>query len=388
MTSKIYALVGSWDFKLREKGLHIYRYNPKTADLEWLNSSFPNVSVGHQYLDSERGIVYITDERRNKRDETGGGGFVLAIHIDETGKPELLSEKESLAANPSFIWVDKTRRYAVVTHHCGWGNVIKIVHHDDGSFGSETLFDDAALVLFSLKDDGSFGNIQDIIITPGFGSMGAHIMSHQHSVMSDPTDTLWLVCDKGTDRIYSYHLDREKGKLLPLAETVVETCSAPRYGTFHPTHPLFYGNNENNPVVFTYQYDVESGKLDRIGETSLLVEKKAPAFSEDIKIQPSDIIIRSDGRFMYAAVRGLNLIAVLAVDNEGILHLKQNIDCGGKNPRGLAISHDGRYLFAANMESDNIISFAIADDGTIAPTGKETKAPCPGSMTFLTRVCP
>ncbi len=39
------------------------------------------------------------------------------------------------------------------------------------------------------------------------------------------------------------------------------------------------------------------------------------------------------------------------LDEDGAVTLRNVIHCGGNNPRGLCISPDARFLFAANMNS-------------------------------------
>jgi 6-phosphogluconolactonase (cycloisomerase 2 family) len=383
MVSKIYALVGSWDFKSHDLGLSVYRYNNEDASLDHTGTYFTEVCVGQQFLDNERHIVYITNECDSLPGKTGGGGSVLAIGIDrESGKLSLLNQKESLAVNPSYVWVDKTKRYALVSHHVGRGHVTKILRKENGGLTSETLFDDAALVLFRLESDGSLGEPCDALITPGKASTPVHTFSHQHSVVGDPSGSIFIVCDKGTDEIYSIRIDYKTEKLVLLDTAVSETGNAPRYSAFHPALPVFYSNNETNPVLSAYQYDKDSGALTSLGDLSLTGGKRK---TEDEKmIMPSDIVMESSGRFLFVALRGSDTIAVVSLDGAGKMELRQTVNCEGENPRGLAFSPDEQYLFVLNVNSDNISTFAIAKDGTLNFTGKKTKALRPGTMKFVT----
>lgn len=381
MNKKMYALAGNcnWEFIPGSRGISVYSYDPETAGMELIDTFFEDVNVGQQCIDTERNIVYITNECHSRRGQLGGGGYVMAIKIDpETGKLTLINEKESLAPEPCYICLDKTKRYAIVAHHIDSDFVTKIVKNMDGSYSSEPQFDDCALVLFRINEDGSLGDICDVSITHGEGVSSLHAIPHQHSVISDPTSELFVVCDKGMDKIYTYHLDRECGKLVLLYEKVVETGMAPRYGVFHPTLPVFFENNEGKAVILAYGYDVASGKLDQISSAPLLLDEKA---AEGIKIlEPSDILIHPDGKFLYVSLRGINYIAVLDVDDTGSITLRQNISCGGVNPRGLCISPDAHYIFANNIESGNITTFSIGDDGSLSMINNETKSSCPGNM--------
>jgi 6-phosphogluconolactonase len=380
---KMYALVGSWFYRPGQKGITVYKYNPENGSLELIESGFSDVNACHVSLDPERNIAYFTDTCGDRRGEIGGGGYVIAFRVDpETGKLTMISKKESLAPEPEYICVDNTKRYAMIPHHTDSGHVTRIVKKADGSFTSETLLDDAAVVLFRLNEDGTFGEVCDVSITRGEGSaVGPHVYSQLHSVVADPTGELFAVCDKGTDKIHTYHLDRKKGKLIPLQATAVETGISPRFSTFHPTIPVYYVNFERKPIVHTYRYDVATGKLDRIGVTSLLLDEKAAEGVHAWDI--ADILLHPNGKHLYVTVRGIESIAVLDVDDKGMLTLKQNINCGGKWPRCLCFSPDTRFLFTTNTESNNIVKFALGADGTLSATGQQTESRLAACMKIL-----
>jgi 6-phosphogluconolactonase (cycloisomerase 2 family) len=164
-------------------------------------------------------------------------------------------------------------------------------------------------------------------------------------------------------------------------------------------------------VVDAYRYDVATGKLDRTGSAPLMLHQKAAegpdkAEAADILIHPktlqermqmlqekapagldtaesADILIHPNGKYLYASVRGTNTISVLDVDDAGAISLRDIVDCGGVNPRGLYISPDARFLFAANMNSGNIATFSISGNGALRATGTGAKARCPGSMRII-----
>ncbi len=381
MAKKMFALVGNFGFAPGPKGLQVYSYDPATANMELIESVFDDVNVGHQSIDAERNIVYITNECPSHRGQTGGGGYLMALKIDpESGKLRLINEKETLSAEPCYTCLDKTKRYILVSHHVDFGFVTKIVKGEKG-YSSVTVFDDTALVLFRINEDGSLGDVCDLSLTPGEGTSGPHTTSRHHSVIADPTGELFVVCDKGLDKIHTYRLDQANGKLVQLQDTTVETGLVPRYGVFHPTLPIFYANYEKKTVVHAYRYDIVTGKLDRIGSAPLILDEKA---AEGLgKVEAADILIHPNGKYLYASIRGANSIAVLAIDDAGAISLRESTDCGGVNPRGLCISPDARFLFTANIDSGNIATFSIGADGALRATGTGAKARCPGSMRII-----
>jgi 6-phosphogluconolactonase len=61
----------------------------------------------------------------------------------------------------------------------------------------------------------------------------------------------------------------------------------------------------------------------------------------------------------------------------------QVISSGGKTPRGFNIEPSGRYLFAGNQESDEVVTFAIdPQTGCLSPTGAKASVPRPVCIKF------
>lgn len=163
---KTFVYVGNWSFQAQPakgKGISIFSYDDQSGDLELIETVHSDVAAGQLCLDKENMILYSNDECGERRDEIGGGGYLLAFKINpETGRLTLMNRKDSLAPEPSYICLDKSGKY-LVTCHCGdAGHVTKIVTRSDGSFGNEVLFDDSALVLFRINEDRSLGDVCDV----------------------------------------------------------------------------------------------------------------------------------------------------------------------------------------------------------------------------------
>jgi len=399
-----YALVGNFGFAPGPKGLCVYRYDAETANMEFIETVFEDVNVGHQSVDEERGVIYIVNECPSLRGQTGGGGYLMALKIDpQSGKLTLLNEKPTLSQEPCYTCLDTTKRYILVSHHADFGFVTKVVKGEKG-YTTEVIFDDTALVLFPIHEDGSLGDVCDVSITPGDGAPGPHPWARHHSVVMNPSGELFIVCDKGLEKFHTYHLDRANGKLVQLQDTIVEPGLIPRYGAFHPTRPIFYAKFERKAIVHTYRYDVATGNLDLIGSAPSLLDGKAvenaksvnPAHPKTLqeqmqmekaaapdKAEPADILMHPSGKILYASIRGTNTISVLDVDAAGAIALREVMDCGGVNPRGIYISPDARFLFAANMNSGNVAVFTIGSDGSLSATGAGIQASTPGSMRII-----
>jgi len=392
--ARMHALIGKWDMKPCSRGLSVMSYDTESGAMDAISTFFEEVIVGNQLVYPEKNIVYICDEREDRDGWVGGGGYVLAIRIDpDTGDAAIVSRKESLAVGPSYLVMDKTRRYLLVTHHGKRGHATKIVKRPDGSFGCEVVFDDAALVLFRVDENGSLRDACDVYITPGEGASGRHVISHQHSITAAPTGELFFVCDKGTDKIYTFRVNSEAGKLVFLKEFSVMEGSAPRYSVVHPTLPVVFQNNENKAEVNTWSYDGESGSLALICTAQLfspeeLAGLEAVGFEPNgsCMFGPSDIVISPDGKRLYCGVRKANRIVSLDVDDKGCISARQVVDCGGVNPRGLSFSPDGRFLFSANVESGNIARFVVNPDGDLFYDGNAAgRINIPANIAFMSR---
>jgi 6-phosphogluconolactonase len=409
---RIYALVGNFGFGPGPKGITVFEYESATASMNPVGTHFAEANIGHMSVDSERKIIYAVDERPSLEGQTGGGGYLLAMRLDpRTGQLSLVNRRPTLSQEPCYTLLDKSRRFVVVSHHADFGFVTKVQKTDDG-YSTEVVFDDTGLVLFELDADGSIGDVCDVALTPGDGAAGPHPWARHHSVVADPTGELLVVCDKGLEVIHAFRIDRAQRRLVRLRDTRVDEDLVPRYGVFHPTLPVFYTNFERTTVVQGHRYDVASGALTRFTQAPLFPDEdpsavsapapalvpKHPKTAQEVEEmeavlrakmgspkspEPADLIIHPSGKWLYVSTRFKNSISVLDVDEKGVLSLREVVDCGGANPRGLGISPDGRYLFAANMDSGNVASFAIAEDGALRATGAEAKASSPGGMKFI-----
>lgn len=374
MNQKIYALVGNWRSREDVNGLVLCEYDEKNGSIKPLSTWFENISVGNTFVDSRRGIVYFVDERVTRSGNKSYGGGALAAKLDMEKKTlELLSEVDSLSTNPSFICVDKSGKYALVPHHGSRNCVSRVVRDENGNYAAAKQFDDIVLVLFRLGENGELGSPCDIFTAPGDGKRCPHL----HSLYADPSGELFISCDKGTDRIYSFRLDREAGKLVHLSTVETDYDTWPRYAAFHPAKPYLYTNSENSSLLYVWRYDVRTGVLEKLQSVDLFQGKNTK------RAMPSDIVISPDGASLYVSVRGTEEIVVLNVGDDGLVTPAQIISCQGSNPRGLALSPDGRFLLSANLDSGKVATFEIRSDGKLVYTDIQCPLPSPGNIAFL-----
>jgi 6-phosphogluconolactonase len=375
----------AWDTKpTTGKGFGIFRYHSKTGELELMKSAvMDRISVGATCLDSKRNILYCVDEVMTQSAfRKGGGGLVYALAIDpETGDLTEINHQPSYGSLPTYVTMDATGKYLLVVNHTGHTPVTKIVKDACGKFRIVVDYDDSTTVLFRLDDDGSIGEPCDICVHSGSGPLPLQTHAKLHSVVMSPSGNLFAVCDKGSDKIYFYRINRETEKL--------EICggegytaipgSSPRYSVFHPTRPFFYMNNETKAVICAFRYD-EDGRLEPLCTVNALPE----GCEDNPTIMQSDLRIHPSGKYLYTLIRLINVVSVFKIKEEtGEIEKIQTATLDGIGPRGCAISPDGRFMLIAALESKQVLVWAIGDDGTLSPTGKKATQPVPGNVTFF-----
>lgn len=401
MADNTYVYVGNWSFEARPakgKGISVFSYDQEQGELHLIETICKDVAAGQLFLDEKSGILYSNDECGERRGEIGGGGYVLAFRIDpETGRLTQMNQKDSLSPEPSYLCLDKSGRYLVACH-CGdpW-HATKIVKNADGSFANEVLFDDTALVMFRINEDHSLGEVCDVAVTPGTGGKGersqmnvdpvsghiqlVEVISRLHAVIASPDGEMLVVCDKGMDRVYTYRIDRENGKLVYLNKWIApEVACFPRYAAFHPTEKVLYVNNENYALLNSFHYDVETGALERFHKVYLLPED--PGMVDGKPVGAQDIMVHPNGKVLYCTLCGLNLIIVCTLDENGVPTPCQQIQSRGNLPRGIALSPDGRFLLSGNMVSGDITVFSVDAEGMLTDTGRTYEAVSPSAIRF------
>lgn len=384
--SRIYALAGSFAMAPgAQKGVHVYVWEEETGKLTPVTDARPDINAGMSIYDRRTDTVYVTHEAGQPagRGTPGGGGEVYALRVNrEDGSISWISQKRTFASQPSYLMTDQSGRYLFVPHHVSSAVVTRTVQRPDGSFASETICEDSTILSFPIAEDGSIMDAVSVCHEAEERENGFITkIPHLHHIAQSPDGKLLVSCDKGRDVIHVYHLNADTGELLPLRETFVREGSHPRYALFHPAGKYLYQNCENRAFLYVWRYDSESGEL--IKEQELPLVQDAAAAEAWTEEGASDLVMTQNGRYVYVGVRGLLRIAVFRADEDGHLVFVEDVDCGGKNPRGLCISPDERFLYVMLRDSDAIQKFEIREDGRLTLTEDEVPCSRAANLTFL-----
>ncbi|MFJ5273194.1 lactonase family protein [Streptomyces sp. NPDC088358] len=198
---------------------------------------------------------------------------------------------------------------------------------------------------------------------------------HAHQVQSDPSGRWAVSVDLGTDSVRVCTL--EGGRLALHREIALRPGSGPRHLAFHPRGEHAYVLNELAPTVTVCRWNALEGSLRPVGETSVL--SGAP----DGDAYPSGIVVSPDGRFVWTATRGQDVVSVLTPDAAGEgLRLVATVPCGGAWPRALAVGPSGRFLYVANERSGDVTWFAVDPDTGVPRRGGSMPVPAASCVVF------
>lgn len=272
----------------------------------------------------------------------------------------MVEEVKTFSPNTAYLGIDGTGRKAVVANHAFDGTAITVATDENGEFYQKLVRTEATVELFEIKDDGRLGKMLDVVKHEGRGSGGPRQgMPHPHCAVFNNEGTVCAVCDKGTDSVYMYRID--KNKLRQVAKWDVTKNYMPRYSTFHPSDKWFYHNNEGNGMILAYE--VEGDSFKNIGEYCVVN-------NYDGELEQQGMVIHPNGKFLYDAVKGPECISVLQINQKsGELTVIQNFETNGRWIRGIEISPDGNYLIATFFIGNEARIYKISEDGTLSDTG-------------------
>ena len=202
---------------------------------------------------------------------------------------------------------------------------------------------------------------------------------HAHSITPDPKTGKLYACDLGIDQIIVYATDAAGLKPVP-PPLHTPPGSGPRHLAFHPSGKTLYVVNEINSTVTVFTRPDTATPFVPVQTLSTLPKDDATPGTTC-----SDIHVAPSGRFVYAANRGHDSIAIFTVNEQDSTLTPVGHDSVlGRTPRSFALSPDGNWLLAANQDSDTINVFRIdATTGRLQSSGNSISVPKPVCLRFM-----
>ncbi|MEK5393163.1 lactonase family protein [Margalitia sp. FSL K6-0131] len=225
--------------------------------------------------------------------------------------------------------------------------------------------------------DGGIHPAYSVIELQGSGPSERQEKPHTHYSGFTPDEKYAVVVDLGIDKLITYKLDDEN--LTEVSSLSVKPGSGPRHLEFHPNGKYAYLMTELSSEVIALEYHEEDGSFKELQYISAIPED----FTENS--QGSAIHVSSDGRFVYAANRGHDSIAVFSINQEsGKLTFIEHTSTEGSWPRDFILDPTEKFLVASNQESGNLVLYVRdTETGKLSLLQSDVAVPYPVCVKFL-----
>ena len=351
------------------RGIHWFRADRSTGSLTPAGQYRMGTSPSCLAIDRAGTRLYSA----NETDRVGNGreGSVTSFAIDRgSGQLKPLNTVPSGGAGPTYISIDPSGRFLFVANYFG-GSVAVLPIRNDGALGRAT---DVKV------NRGKVGPTRAKHAPPGSFAISGHDHTHAHMIESDPSGRFVLHADLGTDQIFVWRFDAGTGRLEPNDPPAVSLPpgDGPRHFDFHPNGRWLYSVQEEGSTVVLFDYDAANGRLAPRQTISTL--PKGFAGSNFC----SEILVSSDGRFVYAGNRLHDSIAIFSIGKDGRLTYVGEEWTRGDYPRSFSFDPTGRFLYCGNQRADHVTIFEVdRKTGRLAFTGAYVPVGNPSHIVFL-----
>ena len=271
---------------------------------------------------------------------------VVSFGIEPDGGLRKLSSQPAAGTSPAYVCADASGQNALLVNYINAGargNIRVYPIDSDGVLGAQSEH---------IEIDDSTGPDPD-----------RQDVSHPHMIVMTPDGRHVVVPDLGTDKVYLYELDVDRGKLRFAQALELPAGAGPRHVAFHPVLPRMYVINELGSTLAAFAYD------DDDNWTRLSVLSTMPTYYVQPAGRPNtcaDVHVHPNGKFLYGSNRGHDSIVIYTLDADGLPKLLGYEATRGAWPRAFMIDRSGQFLVVGNRHTDNASVFSIdADTGKL-----------------------
>jgi 6-phosphogluconolactonase len=233
-------------------------------------------------------------------------------------------------------------------------------------------------VVFRLNEDGSIGERTAEIWSPTMTGP-QRSKAHPHITVLSKNERFAVIAELSTDQCVVYRFDEGTGSMTFHHAASTPAHAGPRHFAFHPSYRFGYSSNEHGGSVTAFSWDEETGHLNTL--------QTVPSLPADFtaKNRVSDIRVHPSGKFVYAANRGHETIAIFRVDDEkGTLTPAGYASTAGRRIWAITIDPTGKWMILPHVDTDNVVVFGIEQEtGALKPSGHEIKMSAPSHVALL-----
>ena len=351
------------------RGIHIFQVNRATGAMTPAGVQEMDTSPSCLVLNSSGTRMYSANETDRVGHEKDG--TISALSVDRTtGQLKVLNTVSSGGAGPTYISTHPSGRFLLVANYFG-GSVAVLPILSDGRLGPAS----------DVKNDaGKVGPTKATNAPPGSFAFSGHDRTHAHMIQADPSGHFVLHADLGLDQIFVWKFDQEKGALTANDPPAVSLPpgDGPRHFHFHPNGRWLYSIQEEASTIVVFDYDAGAGRLTSRQTISTL----PPGFAGSNFC--SEILVSTDGRFVYAGNRLHDSVGICSIGARGELTFVGEEWTRGNYPRSFNFDPTGEFFYCCNQRGDNVAIFRVdRKTGGLNFTGNYTPVGNPSCIVFL-----
>ena len=379
--TKLIAYVGTYTSPLKNmrptqvdlppgngRGIHLFDVNRETGALTPCGLYEMGTSPSALAFNASKTRLYSANETERLGDNEAGS--VSAFAVDpSTGQLTLLNSVSSGGKGPAHLSVHPSGKFVLVANYFG-GSVAVLPIKEDGSLGEATDVK---------KDAGQLGPTKATNAAPGSFAFSGHDQTHAHMIEADPSGKFVIHVDLGLDQIIVWKFDVAKGQLMANDPPFVRLPpgDGPRHFAFHPNGRWFYSIQEEGSTVVLFDYDADHGRI----TSRQTISSLPPGYAGSNFC--SEIAVSADGKFVYAGNRLHDSIAIFAIGNDGTLTFVTEEWTRGDYPRSFTFDPTGEFLYSCNQRADHIAAFRVDKaTGGLKFTGHYTPVGNPSIIVF------
>ncbi|MGO8736130.1 MAG: lactonase family protein [Terriglobia bacterium] len=355
--------------KANEHGIFLFHMDLATGALSRQKAFADDSDPGWLAFDSSGTHLYAANETETFQGAKSGS--VSAFSVDRSnGNLTLLNTVSSQGAGPCYLSVHPSGKYLLVANFSG-GSTAVFPIRSNGDLGPAT----------DVKQDrGTVGPIYPTSAPRGnFAIFGHDGGPHTHMMQADPSGRFVLVTDLALDKIFIWKFDVQNGTLTANdpPSVALPPGDGPRHFVFANAQRM-YSLQEQGSTLVLFDFDSTSGSLTAKQTVSTLPKGfTGTSFASGVNLSPN-------GRFVYAANRLHDSIAIFSIGKGGKLSWVDAVWTRGDFPRAINIDPTGNFLCSCNQRSDAITTFRInRETGALTFTGHYAFVGAPAAIVFL-----
>ncbi len=362
---KFLVFVGTYTDKTDSKGIYAYEFDAATGKLA--PKALAAESSNPSWV-----VIHPNGKWAYAANESGKQSSISAFSIDaKSAKLTLLNQLPAAGEDPCHLSLDKTGKFLFVANYTS-GNVVVFPILPDGKLGAATA---------NVKDAGTLGPNKERQEAP-----------HAHWIGARGNEV--FVADLALDRVLLYGFDPATGTLRKApgsdskhpfysSDLKLGPGTGPRHVAFSSNkngHGLTYVLGEIDSSISLFATTIEGSYSGLPGQKITTLPTGFSGRSE-----AAELVLHSNGKWLFASNRGPDSIAVFAVDPAtGTLRPAGIFSTGGKEPRHFALDPTGNFLLAENQNSNSIVVFRInPETGALTQVSITEGIPSPVCLTFL-----